>query len=114
MTAAPRLKAAIWVQALVRRYDALAVPVMVAAKGDPDAGAVIVRLVEADDRVTVLTQSRTTEGELVWRPAPGSPMALAAADQRVARERDIDADVWVIDIEDPQGRLLLPERVLGA
>jgi len=40
----PRLKSGIWVQALIRRCDRAAIAVAVVAKGDGDAGAILLKL----------------------------------------------------------------------
>ena len=40
----PRLKTALWVQAQVRRCDLELIPVVVARRGDPDAGSVLLKL----------------------------------------------------------------------
>jgi hypothetical protein len=110
---APRLKAGIVVRAILRRYDLAAVPAVVVRRGDPDAGAVLVKLNRLAAGCTVLSQARTPEGELVWMRATGAaPVGEADADAYIARQAKRDPDLWVVEIEDPEDRLLFDGRVI--
>jgi hypothetical protein len=74
-------------------------------KGDPDAGGVLVVLRNGQG-LSVLSQVRSGEGELVWMRATGAgPVDQTAADAYVARQRAFDPDLWVIEFEAPD---LLP------
>src|SRR5690242_10943816 len=54
----PRLKSVIRVKALIRRCDLAAIGVAVTARGDPDAGAILLKLIDRETGVTVLAQAR--------------------------------------------------------
>ena len=56
-----RLKSGIRVKAMVRRCDIAAIGVAVTARGDPDAGAILVKLIGRDTRCVVLAQARRPE-----------------------------------------------------
>lgn len=105
-----RLKSGIWVKALIRRCDLAAIGCAVVARGDPDAGAVLVKSSARDMRCTVLAQTRRPDGTLVWMRATGAePVPEPEADSYIARQRNRDPDVWVIEIE-----TATPEDLLDA
>ena len=110
----PRLKAKLWVHAAIRRCTVLAIPAVVVAKGDEDAGAVLVKLNRGAAGCEVFTQVRDGTGEAAWMRATGSgPVAEDKADAYIRRQRDIDSDLWVLEVEDREGRVPFLERILA-
>jgi hypothetical protein len=109
-----RLKSGIWVKALIRRCDLAAIGVAVAARGDADAGAVLLKLNGRDSGCTILTQTRRADGTLVWMRATGpDPVAEAAADAYVARQRGRDPDLWVVEIESAAPDAVLDDPIIA-
>jgi hypothetical protein len=108
-----RLKTGLWVKALIRRCDLAAVAVVVAARGDPDSGVVLLKLNARDEGCSVLTQARDPNGELIWMRATG-PTAVAEtdADSYIARQRRRDPDLWVIEIETGAPGAVLDGRIV--
>ncbi len=100
-----RLRARIWVQAQVRICDLNCLPIVVMRKGDEDAGAILLKLARRDGVAEVLVQVRTPEGKSGWmRGAGGGETTDAAADAYIGRQVARDPDLWVIEIQDPDGR----------
>lgn len=99
-----RLPTHLWVMAHIRAADSQGVPMMVVRKGDPGRGTVILKLNQLDGRFSVLVQIR--EGEkLAWSRGTGAdPVTEAEADAYIARQTRYDPDVWVVEVEDRQGR----------
>lgn len=107
----PRLKTSIWVAALIRRAELGGASAFVARKGEPDAGAVIVKVARLDGTARVWSSSYGREGQRRWVHATGKDfIADADAEAYVARARVRDADLWVIEVEDRQGRDFLTEE----
>jgi len=98
------LKVEIWVKAQVRLCDLAMTPAYIRRRGDPDAGAVLIKLDRLDGTSEVLTQVRTGEGARAWSRGTGpEPVADADAEAYIARQLKFDPDIWVMEIEDPRG-----------
>jgi hypothetical protein len=105
---APRLAAGVWVAAYLRRLELLAIPAFVVRRGDDTAGAVLVKLSTLDGRAQAFQRSfDPMTGARTWMVlAEGEEAAVDAA---LARAGRFDPDLWVIEVEDRQGRHLLGE-----
>ena len=109
-----RLKSGVWVKALIRRCDLAAIGVAVLARGDDDAGAILLKCTARDGTGSVLTQTRRPDGTLVWMRATG-PKVVAEADAAayIARQRQRDPDLWVIEIETAAPDALLDSPIIA-
>lgn len=111
MESEPRLKTEIRVAAHLRRCAAAGAYALVARKGDPDAGAVAVKVFLGmggeGARAILFLQSRDEDGALIWRDVFEGPCAEADVDARLDKERQVDPDLWVVEIEDAAGRSFL-------
>ncbi|MHA1537171.1 MAG: DUF1491 family protein [Alphaproteobacteria bacterium] len=107
-----RLKAGIWVRAHIRRCEVAGAPAFVVAKGDESAGAVLIKVNRLGGGCEVFTASTGLDGGRRWLNGTGAaPVAEADADAYIARQRGYDPDLWVIEIEDREGRHFLDEPV---
>lgn len=110
MERAPRLKAEIWVKALIRRCEAAGAQAMVVRRGDAQAGVVLVKVNRLDRTASVYSPARAGDGSLVWLSATGAgPVSEPDADAYIERQRKFDPDLWVVEIEDRDGRHFLQE-----
>lgn len=101
----PRLKAEIWVKALVRRLNAEFVTAMVVRSGDPQAGAVYLKTNDLKDGCRVLSRSYGQDGKRLWAPATGDKSVTEQhADDYLARQIKFDSDCWIVEVEDPTGK----------
>jgi hypothetical protein len=109
-----RLKSGIWVKALIRRCDIAAIGVAVMARGDDDAGAILLKLNGRDAGCAVLSQTRRPDGTLVWMRATGAePVPEPDADAYIARQRGRDPDLWVIEIDNASPDSVLDGPILA-
>ena len=118
-----RLKTEIRVSAHLRRAQAAGAFATIVRRGDPDAGAVAVKVFMGAGAARLYIQSRDLDGAPIWRepfgevPQTGAPSdappdapsdtSEARIDQWVAKEAAIDPDLWVVEIEDREGRAFL-------
>lgn len=101
----------IWAAALIRRAEQAGAFAVVARKGDPRAGAVLVKVIDRRHGVARLYAEATrADGERIWmRPAKSE--AETELDAYVERALRVDPDLWVVEIEDTEGRHFLTEPV---
>ena len=101
----------IWVTALIRRAEQGGAFAVVARKGDARAGAVLVKVLNTAERSSRLYAEATRmDGEQVWMQ-PARSSEERDLDAYVERALRIDPDLWVVEIEDRQGRHFLTEPV---
>jgi hypothetical protein len=106
-----RLTAEFWVQAYLARLRLADIPAFVTARGDATAGAVVVKLNTLDGSARAFARSWDASGARVWTPiAEGGEAEVDAA---VGRQRRFDPDLWVIEVEDREGRHLLDQPGLA-
>lgn len=83
----------------------------VTSRGDATAGAVLVKQAPLDGTATLFQRSFDLDGNRVWVTlAEGEERSVDAA---IARQRSFDPDIWVIEVEDRDGRHLLDEDGLS-
>ncbi len=103
----------IWVGALIRRAELGGAYAVVARKGDPRAGTVLVKVSNRRQGTTRLfAEAFRGDGERVWM-APIASHEEPELDRYIARAAQVDPDVWVVEIEDGHGRHFLTEPVDG-
>jgi len=113
LTTDGRLSTELWVQAHLRRCNAEGLFAAVLHKGDQWGGAVIVKLNLLDGTFKVLSQTRDMEGRVAWLAAQqGALLAESDATAYIDRQVKRDPDLWVIEIEDKQGRNPFEGKVL--
>ena len=107
-----RLTSRFWVDAYLARLRFADIPGFVVAHGDDTGGAVLVKLNTLDGSAVLYQRSFDLMSDTrVWAQlAAGDEADVDAA---VARQRGFDPDLWVIEVEDRQGRHLLGEDGLS-
>jgi len=107
------LKTEFWVSALIRRAQIEGAFAGIVRKGDPDAGAVLVKVATLDGRARLYGPARNGEGERIWLDLSAGSLGdeERAVDEHARKRADGDPDVWLVEIEDKQGRHFLQEPV---
>jgi hypothetical protein len=107
-----RLTAALWVSAYLNRLRLADIAAYVTAKGDPTAGAVVVKVATLDGRARAFQRSFDLMANTrVWVVLADGPEP--EVDAMLTRQRGRDPDLWVIELEDRQGRTLLDQDGLA-
>ena len=103
-----RLTARFWVDAYLARLRFSDIPAFVTAHGDDTAGAVLVKLNTLDGQAQAFHRSYDLmSGDRKWVLLAEGPET--DVDASVRRQGEFDPDLWVIEVEDRQGRNLLDE-----
>lgn len=98
--------------AYLARLEAALIPAYVIRRGDATAGAVLVKCARLDGTATALMRRYDFESDRrLWEVVAEGPEA--EIDQRIASEQRADPDLWVIELENRDGRTLLEEEGLS-
>lgn len=108
-----RIKTEIQVSAWLRRCQADGAFAAVLRKGDADAGLVAIRVYQPGAPVRVYMETRDMEGEKAWRDITAGGCDEAEADRLLKRETDFDRDMWIVEVEDREGRAFLDAPVIA-
>lgn len=108
----PKLTARFWVDAYLTRLSIYNIPAFVVAHGDDTGGAVLVKLATLDGQAVVFQRSfDLMTGDRRWVELTAG--AERDVDAAVTRQRGFDPDIWVIEVEDREGRHLLDQEGLA-
>lgn len=107
-----RLKSGIFVRALIRRAEVAGAQGYVVKKGAEEAGAILLKINRLDGNCLVLVQARAGNGEAVWMRPLGDWCTDDKAGAYFEKQQKIDPDLWIVEIEDRQGRTFVDEPVL--
>ena len=105
-----RLKSEIWVKAYIRRCLGEGVPAAVVRRGDADAGVILIKIARLDGTADYFGPAPAGfeggDGERRWTLI-AERLPEAEIEARLARETKLDGDVWIVEIEQRQGRNFL-------
>ena len=85
---------------------------VIAKKGDRDAGSVLLTVRTRDGLMRLYQPATGMDGRRVWHQ--GAALPAREVDAVIARQSARDVDLWVVEIEDREGRHFLQEPVVSA
>lgn len=101
----------VWVAALIRRAEIGGAFATVVRRGDDRAGSVIVKAFDTTARrARLYSEAFGVDGERLW-VQPVESEDERELDAYVERQRGYDPDLWVVEIEDREGRHFITEKV---
>ena len=105
------LSSDLWVSALIRRAEIGGASATVVRKGDQRAGTVIVKAYSTRSRQARLyTEAFGADGERLWIQ-PVTSEFENELDAYIQRQIGYDPDIWIVEIEDRDGRHFITETV---
>jgi hypothetical protein len=105
----PRLASGLLVSALLRQAEIEGGFGAVLAKGDEQAGAIGVVLLERGGDPRFLERSLDVDGLYRWRESPGALEGAEGWRGLVERRRRFDPDMWIIELDIPSGERFAAE-----
>jgi hypothetical protein len=109
----PRVKSQIRVQAWLRQCSAQGLNGAVVRRGDDDAGSIILKINHFGAGADVYVAVTAADGSSGWmRALGGAAKPEPEVDAYIARQTKYDADIWVVEIEDPKGVFQFSEKVV--
>lgn len=111
-----RLRAEFWVKAYIRRCAIEGASAVVVRHGDDDAGAIFIKVNRLDGTCRVFGPAPAglmgAESDRRWvAHLSADGVAEREADAFLAREASFDSDLWLIEVEDRDGRHFLDDQL---
>ncbi len=99
-----RLPSELWIKAHLKRCYAEGIMATVLNKGERMGGMLLLKLNLGAEGSRLLNQTRDLNGNLAWFAASkGETLAEAAANGYIEKAIRRDPDLWVVEIEHPEG-----------
>ena len=114
-----RLRSDIWVSAFLRRAEIEGAFAVLRKRGAAEAGAIFIRLDRLDGTGALYGPAPQSEFEAddatrrFRRMHDAEWTDALAIDDRLAREMKFDPDIWIVDLEDRQGRHFLDDALIA-
>lgn len=114
-----RLRAEFWVKGYIRRCAVEGAAAVVVRHGDDDAGAIFIKINCLDGTCLLFAPAPAglygVESDRHWVGVLASDgVAESEADAFVAREAGFDPDLWLVEVEDRNGRHFLDDGLVDS
>lgn len=114
-----RLKSEIWVKAYIRRCSVAGASAVVVQHGDDDAGAIYIRISRLDGMAALFGPAPAglsgADFDRRWVLLLGEDFVPEDEVQSyLDREARFDSDLWIVEVEDRQGRHFLGDDLMNS
>ncbi len=113
-----QLKSEIWIKAYLRQLAAGGAMATIVRHGDDDAGAIFIKVRHRNGRAALYGPAPAGMDEMAsdrrFALLLGDATEEAAVDSRLADESRFDPDVWLIEVEDRDGRHFLDDWLVAS
>jgi hypothetical protein len=111
-----RLRTEFWVKAYIRRCAIEGASAVVVRHGDDDAGTIFIKVNRLDGTCLVFGPAPAglegAESDRRWiARLSAQGVGEGDADAFIAREANFDSDLWLVEVEDRQGRHFLDDQL---
>lgn len=108
-----RLPTGLWVDALIRRASVAGASGFVVQRGDAERGNILLKISRLNGMAQVFTPRTDMDGGRIFvdMALEGLASEEREIDAYLRREMERDGDLWVVEIEDRDGRHFLTELV---
>jgi len=107
-----RLPTSLLIAAQIRIAGQHGIPIIVRRRGYEASGTIYLKISRLDGTAHVYVQARMGD-EVVWHPVSrADPMPESDAEKAFEKQAQIDPDGWLVEIEDKQGRVWFPGKVI--
>ncbi|MFT3725367.1 MAG: DUF1491 family protein [Hyphomonadaceae bacterium] len=103
------ISASLWVSALLRRASTGGAFATIVHRGDEERGDVLVKVTRARGEAVLFAPAFNPEGPTEFEQLKAEDEA--GVDFLISKRLKLDRDLWVIEIEDREGRHFLTEKV---
>lgn len=112
-----RVTSEMWVSAMIAYVQSEGSSAQIARRGAAQSGAVAIKVVHPgptprDALATALTGASFGDGRSgwIWLVGP-DPQPEPEVDARLEKQARFDPDLWILEIDDPQGRHFLQDPI---
>ena len=111
-----RLQSHIWVSAYMRAVEQAGASALLVRRGEASAGAIYIKISHLDGTgqlfCPALLLDDSARNERAWASEFGNdPVEEHEIDSFLRTQTSYDADLWIIEVEDRQGRHFLQDQV---
>ena len=113
-----RLKAEIWVKAYIRRCATHHAHAVVVRHGDDDAGAIYIKILRGDGKAALFGPAPAgmpgADYDRRWvAMLKGAFIEETEVQAQLDREMHFDSDLWLVEIDDREGRHFLGDDLVS-